>query len=396
MQQKQKFSFSKLLFSSLWALIAAGIIVVTVGAIGNKSDNRVANIKVIISGDPDKLFMDQDEIMQLLEKSAGKALKNQSIGTLDLTTLEKQLEKNQWIEKAELFFDNTNTLQVKVKEAIPVARVYSVDGNSFYISSSSKLLPLSDRISARLPVFTGFPQTSGKIKKADSAIAAQVLSLATFIKNNPFWMSQIDQIDITENENFVFVPKLGNQIIRFGNADNYEAKFSKLMAFYRQVQTKTGWNKYSVIDLQFNNQVVAVKRDAAEIKADSLAAIRIMKKIIEDAKIKSADSNQVQLPIKEDAGESVAPKKVSNSDYTNSVIPENTKPETSANPPIFKPTPAENKVIKNKKKEAPVKKTTVAPAKKNDEKEKEVKENEDEKRVPKAVMPAKNEKENEE
>ena len=58
------------------------------------------------------------------------------------------------------------------------------------------------------------------------------------LRHDPFWMAQIDQVDITPTDTFELIPKLGNQVIRFGNADNYEEKFNKLLAFYKQVQTK--------------------------------------------------------------------------------------------------------------------------------------------------------------
>lgn len=391
MSQNRKYHFSKLLIASMWSLLGAAILVVTVAAIGNKKKDHVAGIQIIIKGEQKKLFLDQKEVMQLLEKTSGKNLKNQSIGTLDLTHLENQLQKNPWIQKAELFFDNNNTLQVIIEEAIPVARIYSTDGNSFYISATAQFLPLSDRFSARLPVFTGFPATTSKIKKQDSALAQQIIPVAQFIENDPFWMSQVEQTDITSDGIFVMVPKLGNQIIRFGTAENYQEKFSKLMAFYQQVQTKTGWNKYSVIDLQFDNQVVAVKRDAADIKADSIASIRIMKNIIAEAKSKSADSSQIQLPAIGDAGGTMISNSPSKKDDIKLVIPENKHPEISDNPPILNRDTATKEVTEPVKKES-VKKVIKIPQKETKEK-KEIKQKEKEIQVPKAVMPSKNDKE---
>ena len=92
------------------------------------------------------------------------------------------------------------------------------------------------------------------------------------------------------------IPKLGNQLIRFGDTQNYEEKFNKLLAFYQQVETKVGWNKYSVLDVRFKNQVVGVIRDAAEIKSDSLKSVQIMKGIIAESQKNSNDSTKIQLP----------------------------------------------------------------------------------------------------
>jgi hypothetical protein len=55
------------------------------------------------------------------------------------------------------------------------------------------------------------------------------------------------------------VPKFGNHTILFGKVDDMEIKFEKLLVFYREALNKVGWNKYKVLDIRFNNQVVAKK-----------------------------------------------------------------------------------------------------------------------------------------
>ena len=56
-----------------------------------------------------------------------------------------------------MWFDNRNVLHVEVYEREPIARIFTTAGNSFYIDSTERKLPLSDKMSARVPVFTGFP-----------------------------------------------------------------------------------------------------------------------------------------------------------------------------------------------------------------------------------------------
>ncbi|MBK6829167.1 MAG: hypothetical protein IPG86_20990 [Chitinophagaceae bacterium] len=55
-----------------------------------------------------------------------------------------------------------------VEEREPVARIFTSGGNTFYIDSSNTMLPLSEKFSARLPVFTGFPSEAKVLSKADS------------------------------------------------------------------------------------------------------------------------------------------------------------------------------------------------------------------------------------
>ncbi len=113
-------------------------------------------------------------------------------------------------------------------------------------------------------------------------------------------MAQIDQVDILPGGAFDLIPKLGNQVIHFGKAENYQEKFNNLLCFYRQVLSKKGWSQYSSLDVQFDGQIVAVRRGAGEIKMDSLRSIQIMKAIIADAQKHTNDSTNIQLQQPED------------------------------------------------------------------------------------------------
>ncbi len=215
--------------------------------------------------------------------------------SIDLASMETALKQSQWIKNAELFFDNNNVLQVRITEREPIARIFTTSGSSFYIDSSLTRLPLSDKFSPRLPVFTDFPTEVKVLSKQDSDLIKDIRTLSQFINANSFWMAQIDQVDISSNRSFDLIPKLGDQVIHFGDAENCEEKFNKLLCFYKQVLTKLGWTHYSAIDVQFKGQVVGVRRGANEIKMDSLRSIQIMKALIADAQQHTNDSTNIQL-----------------------------------------------------------------------------------------------------
>ncbi|MEP6627475.1 MAG: hypothetical protein ABJA32_05795 [Ginsengibacter sp.] len=300
-----KITFRKILTIAVWLILGSGTVVLLVAAITKKNNEEIAGVKINITGVRDHYFIDKKDVLRILEKLNNQKLEKSVASSLNLGAMENTLLKDQWIKSAEIFFDNNNVLQIKIDEREPIARIFTTSGTSFYLDSSLKMLPLSDEYSARLPVFTNFPTEVAVLKKEDSVLLNDIKTIGQFISTNPFWMAQIDQVDITANRTFELIPKLGNQVIRFGNADNYNGKFNKLLAFYKQVQTRTGWNKYSIIDVQFKDQVVGVKRDAKEIKMDSLKAVQIMKAIIEDAQKRSSDSTNVQLTQPDDNNSNV-------------------------------------------------------------------------------------------
>lgn len=296
MARESKYTFKKILVISVWILLCAGTVVLLIAAMSKKRNELVNYVEIKISGIQNNYFVGKKDVLDILQKVNGKKLTGESVHSLDLAAMEGTLEKNQWIKRAEIFFDNNNVLQIKIIEREPIARIFTNSGSSFYIDSSLTRLPLSDKFSARLPVFSAFPDVVKTLNKKDSILLMQIKTLSEYINDHPFWMAQIDQLNITPQKSFELIPKLGNQLIRFGDTENYEEKFNKLLAFYQQVVTKVGWNKYSVLDIRYKNQVVGVVRDAAEIKADSLKSVQIMKNIIEEAQINSNDSTRIQLP----------------------------------------------------------------------------------------------------
>ena len=296
MAVNKRSAFNKILNASAWLVLFAGIILLLVAAISRQSNEKISKVEVRYLGKSEKHFVDKRYVLQLLEKINKGKIENTSGRNINLSVMEQELHKGLWIKEAEMFIDNNNVLQVSIREREPVARIFATDGSSFYIDSTLTILPLNNRVSVRVPVFTGFSGVNNKMNKQDSVMLNDIKLLGIYINDHPFWMAQIDQVNITPENIFEMVPKLGNQVIRFGDVARYKQKFSALLAFYQQVQFYNGWNKYSVIDLQYKGQIVGVKRNQAEVKADSLQSITIMKNLIAKAQQQSDDSTSVQLP----------------------------------------------------------------------------------------------------
>lgn len=268
----------RMLTAAFWCLIGAGVLVLLVAAIRSRNHTDCQGYEIEILGGGEQWFMDKKDIVQVLTANGTQRLKGRPIRQFDLRQLEAKLERDVWVKDAQLFFDNHQVLNVKVEEREPAARIFTAGGNSFYIDSSGAWLPLSDKLSAKLPVFTGFP--SEKPRKADSALLKQVRLLSAYILQHPFWMAQVAQIDITPARKFELVPVLGDHIIDFGDGDGCEQKFRRLLTFYKMVLGKTGMNVYERINVQYDRQVIGVRRAAALSKFDSVQAQKRLEQLI--------------------------------------------------------------------------------------------------------------------
>ena len=81
-----------------------------------------------------------------------------------------------------------------------------------------------------------------------------------FLQENEFWNSQIEQINVLSGNNIELVPRVGDHLIYMGQLNGYEHKLERLKKFYQKVLNEVGWNKYSMINIEFSNQIVCTKR----------------------------------------------------------------------------------------------------------------------------------------
>lgn len=266
------------MFITVWLCIGAGMLTLLLAAISKKNKGRCKDYTITLNGVQNNFFIDEKDVEQLLMKATKGNIRGEQIASFKLHELEVMLEHNTWIDNAELYFDNRDVLHITITEKEPVARVFTTAGNSFYIDSLGRKMPLSDKLSARVPVFTGFPDKK-KLNAGDSLLLNNIRVAANYIMNHPFWMSQVSQIDITADRDFEMIPVVGNHLVKLGNGENIDKKFHRLLLFYKQVLSKTGFDKYKVIDVQYKGQVV-VSKYAGDAKIDSVQLRRNVEKLL--------------------------------------------------------------------------------------------------------------------
>ncbi len=251
--------------ATLWISAGITLIIFLVAAMRRRDDKLCSGLKIEIIDVKNNLFADKNDIGGMINYMAPQ-IKNRPINDFNLRQMEKTLEGNVWIKDAELYFDNNEVLQVKVKEREPIARIFTESGNSYYIDKEFVRLPLSTKFSASVPVFTNCPLDKTKWNKADSSVLTQIVSISSFLMNDAFWMAQIEQVACTAQNQFILYPQIGDHSIILGDGNNLEAKFRKLFIFYKEVLAKTGWDRYSTINVQFKDQVVAMPGNEPKMK----------------------------------------------------------------------------------------------------------------------------------
>jgi len=275
-------AIQKILFVSLWLVISSGMVVLLVAAIGKQKKDQCKDYSITIKSSQHNFFVDKKDVEQLLMTATKGNIKGQALLSFNLRQLEQLLKDNHWIYDAELYFDNRNVLYVTITEKEPIARIFTTEGASYYIDGWAKRMPLSEKVSVRVPLFTGFPEMKLMTTK-DSLLLADIKTMADFIRNDPFWATQVSQIDITADRNFEMIPVVGNHLVKLGNGEEIAQKFHRLFVFYNQVLSKTGFNKYKIIDVQYAGQVVASKQTGTA-KVDSVQLRKNVEKLLQQSK----------------------------------------------------------------------------------------------------------------
>jgi len=254
----------RIIATVIWSLVASGAVVLLIAATRQQAEKVCTDVVVNVKSVVGVQYISEKNILNTISGGAPEQLKGQLLKTFDLQQLESILEKNLWIRNAELFFDNNDVLHVDVTERKPVARVFAVSGETFYVDDLGEQLPTTNDQVARVPVFTSFPQITKPLIGKDSVLLQQIKEVGLYLLNHDFWMAQVEQVNINNYE-MEMIPKLGQHTIQFGDGTNVEAKFNRLLLFYKQIMNKTGWNYYSNLDVRYDKQLVAVRRDSASL-----------------------------------------------------------------------------------------------------------------------------------
>jgi cell division protein FtsQ len=277
----------------LWCLLGGSGLALLIAAINAKNSSLCQGLDVEINGGTRAMFLDKKELLLMLETEGFKNLQRKKTASIDLLKMENVLRKNNWIKDVQIYFDNNQTLKIRIQERQPVARLFTITGNNYLIDSNGVQMAIPEKNVFRLPVFTGYPEERFGSRR-DSALDREVRNLAIFLNQDPFWSCQIQEVNIRASKTFSMTPLIGNQVIDFGDGNNLENKFHRLFVFYKSVITQTGFEKYTSINLAYANQVIATRKQGFITRADSIQARKNVMEMIRLAQKMQSDTVKIR------------------------------------------------------------------------------------------------------
>ena len=268
-----KIDYKKILVTVLWIIALSGLTASL--AFVNKKERQVkaGSIDITVNATGENQFVDEDDIKEFFVERHDSLL-NAEVKNININALEKALNSHPAIENADLSVDLNGDIKINVTQRTPLVRVLTMSGESYYIDTQSKLMPLSDKYTARVLVVNGYIHepysrrymfSVNEIAKNETfkevSMLDDIYEMAEYITKDTLLNSLIPQLSINADKEFEMYPSVGNHKIIFGDATDIAEKFEKLKVFYKEGLNKTdNWNKYSTVNLKYKNQVVCTKK----------------------------------------------------------------------------------------------------------------------------------------
>jgi len=254
MDKRRKISVRKVLRTFVTIVTTTCCIVAVLGASQIQETKSLEKITLHIRNSQYR-FLEKETLLHELTNKARIKEGQTRLAVLNVRGVEQSALDNPWVSEAEAYIDNKREMHVFVTQRIPVARLFYDNLSSYYIDSSANLLPLSGNYTFYTPVVTNIPVLANP--KEGEQLRKDIIKLVRFVEKDSFWSAQIAQISITPDLNFELVPVLGLHKITFGDLTNMEEKFQNLFAFYKKVLNRVGWDRYTLLDLRFEGQIIA-------------------------------------------------------------------------------------------------------------------------------------------
>jgi cell division protein FtsQ len=132
-----------------------------------------------------------------------------------------------------------------------VVHVMAQNGDDYYVDNHNDVMQ-HNNYTCNLLVATG---------NISKPFASKVLaSVVRQIMSDSFWRNQVVQLNVLDDHSIELIPRVGNHVIYLGQGRDIARKLNRLQKFYTYGLSQTGWNRYSRISVEFDNQIICKRR----------------------------------------------------------------------------------------------------------------------------------------
>ena len=256
-----------------WKIAAWVLFVLSITILGIRSQHEQEEmvvdqplINIQVTGED--AFLTKDEL-HLRLKRKGLIFSGQKQAQLPISEIEKFIAAMTEVKEVKVNTNIGKKWEIDVKVRKPIARIFNLYNESFYLDDEGEIMESSLLHTARVIVVTGNIADKKSAKNYQDIINNPTLKsihkiddifrISQYVCKDPLMRTLIGQIHLRKNGDFVLVPIVGEQKIIFGSAyteEEVNEKFTKLKLFYKEAIPFEGWNKYMEINLKYKKQIV--------------------------------------------------------------------------------------------------------------------------------------------
>ena len=243
------------------ALLAACLVVAYMSGVSCRAPLKCTGLNVVIADSSMNRFVSKADVKKFLDKEYGEYV-GMPLDSIDLAKVEKIIDGRSAVNKSEAYTTRDGMLNVKVTQRTPVVRFQKSDGG-FYADAEGFLFPLQSSYASRVQVIDGdIPLKANSGYKGEitdekeRAWLGKVIDLVNYMENSRTWKDKIVQITVCDGGELIMVPREGKERFHFGQPDEIQEKFRKMEKYYTAVVPAKGEKEYSVVNLEYDGQIV--------------------------------------------------------------------------------------------------------------------------------------------
>lgn len=198
--------------------------------------SSIFNIKQIIVNNNSKVSAEEIISLSTLQT-------NKNMFKTTNKTIREGIKSNPYIEDVKIKRNLNGTVTLEVTERVPTYMLNFANGY-VYINNQGYMLEISEE-AIKVPVITGFQTPTDTINAGNRLIEEDLKKLGDVIKIMESAKSNsianlINQIDITDSENYKLTLESESKIVQFGSATDINIKLLRVKALLEEEKGKEG------------------------------------------------------------------------------------------------------------------------------------------------------------
>lgn len=234
------------------ALMTIGYLVFSAAYFRKLSRNKLCESFEVVIADSNRVQFVLTRDIERLVKRHNLHPVGKSFGDINTLAIRDTILTNQLVESAEVYTTPAGGIVAAICQRQPVIRVITSQGRSYYVDQERRIMPVTPAFTVYVPVVTG--------AVTETMAREELYDFAMFLQRNADWDAWIEQIEVRSNDDVVLIPRAGDFSIVMGSLKDYPVKLSKFIRFVDQGLNVLGWNRYSEINLKYENQVVCTRK----------------------------------------------------------------------------------------------------------------------------------------